>query len=271
VADNHKQYYFPRGELLKEKWETFRFMDEQLQSSLIRMLRNAGIEHKVAEDGTVLYLQEQPVEQFINQLVETVFPNNYYRTEISDPVKAERYRRFKKFAGTPFIEEIYGGRTYFVQELYEKLYCYRGIPTHISFILTDENLEPDKVTELLGVLPTFACLKDEPFTRPYALRRKDAVSPSSLKGWWELCSIPHLEANDINLHLEWLLKIVEPMAGKLKSLAEKSANKDFRALQIEIVRPKRSIGGVSLPGSMLERLGILCDRVDIRFWPDDYI
>jgi hypothetical protein len=263
---------------LKEKWDTFRFTNDQLQSSLIKAIREAGIEHKVAEDGTVLYSEEQSIEnskhsieRIIDQVVGTVFPTSYYRTAIPDRVKADRYRRFKKFSGTPLIEEIRGGESYFVQEIYEKLYLYKGIPTQVSYILADDGLEPEKVTELLGVSPTFACLKGEPFTRPFTFRNKKAAPPSSRTGWWELCSIPHINSNDENLHLEWLLTILEPVELVLKSLAEKIIDKDFRVLQVDIVRPEGSIGGLSLPGSMLARLSVLCDRVDIRFRPDDYI
>jgi hypothetical protein len=169
------------------------------------------------------------------------------------------------------IEEIHGGESYFVQEIYEKLYRYEGRPTHISFILTGDDLAPDKITMSLGISPTFTCLKGEPFTRPYSGKRKEVAPSFSRIGWWELCSLPNLEANDVNLHLEWLLKTVEPAASKLKSLAEESTGIDTRILQIKIVTPKRAIGGISLSGSMLERLSILCDRVDIRFWPDDYV
>ena len=143
---------------------TFRFADDQLQSSLIKAITAAGIQFTVTEDGAVRYSNDS-IEWAINEIVEAVFGNSYYRVEIADPIKAYRYRRFKKFRGTPFIEEIRDGSTFFVQKSFEKLLRHRGIPTHVSYVLSDKNLDPDKTTALLGIRPTFACRKGEPFTR----------------------------------------------------------------------------------------------------------
>ena len=190
---------------------------------------------------------------------------------MADPVKAHRYRRFKKFTGTPFIEETRDGNAYSVQKIFEKLYRYEGIPTHVSFVISDKNLDPDKTTTLLGIRPAFACREGEPFTRPYSLRRKGAAPAVSRTGWWELCSIPQIESNNAIVHLIWLLDMLRPIEPQLKSLAKASSNKDYRVLQISIVRPKGSMQGPSLYSPMLERLSLLHDRVDVWFKQDDYI
>ena len=255
---------------MAENQNTFRFTDEQLQSSLIKSITAAGIEFTVAEDGSIRYSKES-IEWAINDIVGAAFPGPYYRAEIADPIKASRYRRFKTFRGTPFIEEIRNGSSFFVQKLFEKLFRHKGIPTHVSYVLLDENLDPDKTTALLGIRPTFACRKGEPFTRPYSLRRKDVAPPPSYTGIWELCSIPQVESNDVIAHLNWLFDILDPIELKLRSLEKVFSNKDYRVLQISSVLPRRATQGLSLSSFQLGRLSVLCDRVDTWFMPDDYV
>lgn len=260
--------------MLKGSQHSFRFIEKQLQSALVKAISAAGIAFNIAGDGSILYsedLSERPVERFIDDVVETVFPDGYYRTAAADSVKANRYRRFKQFTGTPLIEEARDGNTYFVQKLFEKLYRCDGIPTHVSFTMWGKNLDSDKTTAILGISPSFACREGEPFTRPYSLRGKDIVSAQAPFGWWELCSIPQVESNDETVHLEWLLGLLNPIEPALTTLAEASSDTLYRVLQIAIVRPKGSQQGPSLYSPMLERLGVLCDRVDIWLEEDDYV
>jgi hypothetical protein len=256
---------------MTDNWQDFRFTDAELQSRLIRAVEEAGLLHKVEENGILLYPRGQPIEEFVNQIVESVFPTGYYRTDVADTAKAERYRRFTKRHGTTIVEEIRSGQTYFVQAHREKLFRHRSIPTHVSFAILRADLEPDKVSARLGIAPTFACRKGEPFARPYSGRRKDTPLRPSRTGWWELCSIPHLESNDIESHLTWLLDILEPVAAIIESIAGPPTAEGPRILQLLVVGPRGSTGAGSLSGSMLRRLSSLCDRLDVWLWPDDYV
>lgn len=255
-----------------DKPDTFRFIDQHLQTSLIEAVKAAGLDLQVANDGTILSPPENStdLELIIHKIIETVFPDGYYRAEITNDVKAARYRRFKQFNKTCLIEEISNGKTYFVQEQYEKLYRYRGMPTHISFNLVDKSLDPDRVTALLKLTPAFACHKGEPFKRNELWRRQDVPPRPSSQGWWELNSIPYVESNDLDLHLDWLIKTLQPAISALLQLSHESAEKDLRILQVDIMRPYR-VGGVTLSSQTLQQLGNLVDRMDIRFWPDDYL
>jgi len=255
---------------LREHYSTFRFTDDKLQSALINAIMLSEIEFHVTHDGSIIYSGDL-IERFIETIVESVFPDCYYRVEITDFFKAYRYRRFKQFKGTPYIEEMRDGITYFVQEMFEKRYRYCGIPTHVNFVLSDDNLDPDSTTAMLGICPIFACRKGEPFARPYTLRRKDSPPPASHTGWWELSSIPQVESNDVVEHLTWLLDRLNPIAFQLKRLAKEASNEAFRVIQIRSVRPQGSMQGPSLSHDMLERLSILCDRVDIWLHPDDFL
>ena len=256
---------------MKEKWETFRFTNDQLQSSLIKAIDEAGLVHKVREDGTILYTPEQSIEKFIEQIIDTVFTDSYYRADIPDKIMAERYRQFKKFNGTEFIEENRSGNTCFVQKGFEKLYRNRDVPTHISFILVDENLIPDRITEQLGITPTFSCIKGGHFTHPHSKRRKDAPPMVSRLGRWELCSIPEIESNEILTHIEWLLEKIEPISKVLQSFRAQLAKKDNVIIRLDIVISRNALGHVTLSSLMLNRLSKICDMLNTVFWPDDYI
>jgi len=241
-----------------------------LQSLLIKTISDSDVVVEVLDDGTIAYSRESSIENFIDDIVCSIFNQGWYRTEISNKILLERYKRFKKYNGTRFIEEIRNGKTYVVQETYEKVYRNDGIPTHVSFILADVDLDPAEVTALIRITPTFACQKDEPFLRPYSKRRKDAPIRLSHTGWWELCSLPNIESNNIMIHLEWLINVLRPLTSELKHFSQKSNTDEFRVLQISIVEPSR-YPGVSLPNSMLRELTDLADRIDINFWPDDFI
>ena len=84
---------------MKKSQLSFRFVENQLQSALVKAISAAGIEFDIAGDGSILYSDdssERPVERFIDDVVETVFPDGYYRIAVADSVKANRYRRFKQ-------------------------------------------------------------------------------------------------------------------------------------------------------------------------------
>ncbi|MBK9925746.1 MAG: DUF4279 domain-containing protein [Anaerolineales bacterium] len=255
---------------MQENREFFRFTDETLQSSLIKAISDSDVVIEVLDDGTVAYPPAHSIENFIDDIVCSVFNKGWYRTEISNQKLLGRYKRLKKHNGTRVIEEIRNGKTYVVQKTYEKIYRNAGIPTHGSFILADVDLDPAQVTALLRITPTFACKKDEPFLRPYSKRRKDAPIRLSHTGWWEVCSLPHVESNDIMIHLEWLTNLLGTLTLELKQFSQNLNTDDCRVLQISIVEPSR-YSGISLPSSMLTKLVNLTDRIDISFWPDDFI
>lgn len=258
---------------MKKHSVIFRFRDEQLQSYLINTIENAGLEYKVTDDGIAIYKEGKRIPNFVDKIADAVFPDGWYRAEIPNTATAKRYCRFTKYTGSSIIEEKYNDETWFIQKLTEKLYRCHGIPTHVSFIIAYEDLEPNTITRQLGISPTFACREGESFARPYTFARsyKGAPPLPSQEGLWELCSIPSIESNDVDLHLEWLLNKLEPVASKIKSLAKNTTNEDYRILQVDVVIEKQSIGGISLSDSSMNRLSLLCDRVDIRFWPDDFI
>ncbi len=253
---------------MSQEQHSFRFADPQLQARLITAIGNAGLSYEVTDDGTVMYPQDASIGEFIYPIVESVLPDSWYRVDL-DEATAERYRRFKKLRGTPLIEEIRDGKSEFLQSIPEKLFRSHGVPTNVSFVMSDESLDPSEITAALGISPTFACRKGEPFARPFQPRPKKDVPPRpSHDGWWELCSVPHVQSNEIEPHLEWLLGLLEPVASVITDLRKRSSSKDFRVLQMNVVRPF-GYSGASFSGAMLGRLSEIVDRMDVWPWRDD--
>lgn len=151
------------------------------------------------------------------------------------------------------------------------MYRNKEVPTNISFIMFDENLNPDRVTEQLGMKPTFSFAKGENFVHPHSKRRKDVPPLICHIGSWELCSFPEIESNEILDHIKWLFEKIEPISSELQSLRAQLAKKDNVIIKLHIVISRSDFGDLSLSNLMLNRLGKICDRLDTVFWPDDYI
>lgn len=256
--------------------ESFRFTDNQLQADLIQSLNSTGIRYRVKDDGSVLYSEDTEIDQYVERIIERVFPVNrrsgYYRTQIRDKKKAERYRNFKKRTGSKYIEEVWSGRSYFVQALFEKLYRHRDKPTHLSYCLRSPAFDPDEVTKQLELIPSCAVRKGEALDRPHlSFKRKGAPERLSDEGFWELCSIGHIESNDIILHFEWLLGLIEPRKQELSAIKANIVETDFAGLQTYIVEPRSEVYSTTLDNLILTRLNNHCDWINISFWPDDYL
>jgi len=156
--------------------EEYIFCDPTLQARLMEAVQAAGFSYEVTENGSILYDCGNRIDPCINDVIGSVF-DAYYCVEISDVAKAERYRRFTRMHGTKVIEYIHCGRNFFVQKLREeRLFRYRGTPTHASLVLQWDDLVPEDVMENLRIAPTFSYRKGEVFQRPTlsSWRRKDA-------------------------------------------------------------------------------------------------
>lgn len=255
-------------------WKSFRFVDDKLQLSLLKLLEEVNFGHSIAPDKTIHYSSDDylVVDTIIIQVFETVVGDAWYRADIADETKAERYRRFKRYTGTPFVEATHSGETWFVQPGFHKLYRHKTAPTRVCFILKAEDLNPTEVTDQIGLQPTYSCFKGEPFSRPYSGQNKKFARRSSLQGWWEMCSIPEISSNDVQLHLDWLFDKFEPVSSKIPGLKAKWTDIDsaFSLLQITIVKPSFVPPWVSISRSDLSKMGEIADRLDIDFMDDDF-
>jgi len=250
--------------------DSFRFADASLQHALIQHIRQGGHEVESLADGSVPYSTRYNLEDFVSEVVATVFPDTYYRTKITDDRLAERYRRFKSAVGTVFVEERRGGVVHFVQPIYEKLYRSNGIPTHVSLVLADPDLDPQLISETLGITPTYTCAKGQIFTPPTSRRRRDASPQLSSKGYWELSSVSAIESNDVEPHVAWLVDKLRPATAQLANLPDRLNPERMGVVHVEVVR--RDIGvHTYLPSSYLAQLARWSESVSVWELADDFV
>lgn len=235
----------------------FRFADSALQQALARALDEAGL----ATDGPITTAHERIIER----IVDAALPDGWYMATLDRPALAERYRRLKRRLGTPYVECTRDGQTTVYQPIREKIYRHGGMPTHAALIISGVALEPDAITALLGVGPSYACRAGQPFERPHSMRRPDAPAQPSRTGWWELSSAAHMAANDAQQHIAWLLAALP--AERIAALPADAE----RRIQIDVVAQQGAVGVASLSGPTLAALAARCDCIDIRLWPDDFV
>lgn len=253
-------------------WDRVRIGDRAAQSRLVRELQQDQLPHSVAEDGTILAPRGGEFKVRLDDLLDSVFPKGWYRAQIDDPAVAIRYRRFTRRHGTIIVDETIDGRQWFVQALREKIYRYRGMPTHASFLILRDDLEPEQLTEQLGLEPSFACRRGEPLVRPTSPRkRSSAPILPSWTGAWELASIPAVESNELQQHLDWLLELLEPVEHHLRGFAVPGSAQHGRVFDLSLVGPEGDVQSTDFNARTLKWMAKLCDRMTLRVWPDDYL
>jgi hypothetical protein len=250
-------------------WMSVQANNPTAQELLVRSAEEAGLLHRVAPDGSLMVPCGLDSQVFLAMLYGELFPDGWYRAEPGSPALAERYRRFTARHGTSIFEELSEGHHSFIQAQVEKLYRMNGRPTRVSFSILGDEIDPEALTDLFNISPTFAARKGEPFRHPHAPYplRPGVLPRPSRTGWWELCSIPEVMSNDIEIHLNWLLDQLEPIAERLSAFSS-SDIAEGRILTINIVR-WASYGGFYLEGEMLQRLAAICDGIRINLWTDD--
>ncbi|KAB8144455.1 DUF4279 domain-containing protein [Chloroflexia bacterium SDU3-3] len=204
----------------------FRFADSTLQQALARALDEAGL----ATDGPITPAHERIIERIVN----AALPDGWYMATLDRPALAERYRRLKRRLGTPYVECTRDGQTTIYQPIREKIYHHGGMPTHAALIISSAALEPDAITALLGVGPSYTCHQGQPFERPHSLRSTDVPVRPSHTSWWELSSAAHVASNDAQRHIAWLLAALP--AERMATLPAGTE----RIIQLDVVaRPAR--------------------------------
>ena len=250
--------------------DSFCFADASLQQALIRRIRDGGHEVEVLADGSVPYSPRYNLEYLIDEIVRIVFPDTYYRTKITNERLAQRYRRFKSSVGTAYIEERRRGEAHFVQPIYEKLYRYRGIPTHVSLVLADPDLDPRRLSETLAISPTYACAKGEIFTPPTKWQRRDVPPRVSSRGYWELSSVSVIESNDVEPHVAWLAEQLGPAMTKLADLPDRLKPEQIGVVHVNVVRRDTGVH-TYLPSQYLAQLAHWSKDVSVWELPDDFV
>jgi len=250
--------------------DSFCFPDATLQQALIRRIRDGGHEVEVLADGSVPYSPRYNLEDFIDEIVRIVFPDTHYRTKITNERLAQRYRGFKSSVGTAYIEERRRGEVHFVQSIYEKHYKSKGIPTHVSLVLADPDLDPQSMSEVLAISPTYVCAKGQIFAPPTSRRRRDARPQVSSRGYWEMSSVSVIESNDVEPHIAWLAEQLKPAMVKLALLPDRLAPERIGVVYVTVVRRDTGVH-TDLPSPDLAVLARWSKRVSVWELPDDFV
>lgn len=250
--------------------DSFCFVDASLQHALIQRIRQSGYEVELLADGSVGYSTRYNLEDFVSEIVAAVLPDTYYRTKITDGRLAARYRRFKSTVGTAFFEEQRRGETYFVQPIYEKLYKSQGIPTHASLVLADPGLDPQLMTDLLAITPTYACAKGQIFASPTGRRRPEALPKVSTRGYWELSSVSVIESNDVEPHVAWLAEQLMPATAKLAILPDGLKPERIGVVHVNVVRRDTGVH-TYLPSPYLAQLARWSKDISVWELSDDFV
>jgi hypothetical protein len=109
--------------------------------------------------------------------------------------------------------------------------------------LQADDLDPDQVTKSLGVTPSEAFRRGDPFGRG-GLRRRH--------GHRALCSEGRVASNDLGEHIAWLLDLVEPASDALARLRSQGVDADvFCYLE------SRAQGGPEFSPTLKGRLALL--------------
>ena len=128
-------------------------------------------------------------------------------------------------------------------------------PTRIyaTFILRGKELDPQKVTEQLGILPSRSFKRGDN-------RTEQKKWPH---GFWGLTSDDRINSTDLTLHIGWVLDQIEPGRQKIRELInEKKFDAELSCLWIF----PTSHNGLSISSDLLERIASLSLKLNLDIY-----
>ena len=115
---------------------------------------------------------------------------------------------------------------------------------YATFILRGKELDPQAVTELLGITPSRSFKRGD-------IRTEQKKWPH---GFWGLTSDERIQSPDLALHIEWVISQIEPNKEMLVELIN-GKNIDAEISCFWILPKSRE--GLSLSSELLERIAAL--------------
>ncbi len=131
--------------------------------------------------------------------------------------------------------------------------------THASFGLKSESLDPQLITDLLGIRPVIAWRKGDVCHAASGPRVRDS-------GIWRVDTLNAVELSEIEPHVCFLLSLLEPRAKEIIAIQER-ANADSAI--VLWWNGSCATDGYSLSAPLLARLAVLCNRLDFTFRHED--
>ena len=126
---------------------------------------------------------------------------------------------------------------------------------HATFRIMGETLDPDEVTRLLGIEPSFARRKGDKFGNP-----KRPVT--SRTGIWALESEKSVISSDLELHLDFLLSSLGSKASILRKLVQEGLEADIFCFWMS----GTGRGGPMLGADTIRRIADLGVILDFDFY-----
>lgn len=81
---------------------------------------------------------------------------------------------------------------------------------YIRFFIKGEDIDPDEISHMLGIIPAYKYKRGDLHGKNNQMVRK--------KGLWSISSSENVDSSDLQLHIEWLLALLEPVKIQLKSI-----------------------------------------------------
>lgn len=81
---------------------------------------------------------------------------------------------------------------------------------YIRFFIRGNDIDPDEISHILGILPEYKYKRGDLHGKNNQMVRK--------KGLWSISSSEKVVSPDLQLHIEWLLALLEPLKRQLESV-----------------------------------------------------
>ena len=120
------------------------------------------------------------------------------------------------------------------------------IPARVyaTFILRGKDLDPQDVTERMSIIPS----------RSFKRGDRRTVKKKWPHGFWALTSDGHIDSTDLSLHLDWLVKQLEPSNSSIQEIIHDS---DFKAEISCLWISPEDHNGLILPSQLISKIAEL--------------
>lgn len=81
---------------------------------------------------------------------------------------------------------------------------------YIRFFIRGENIDPDEISHILGIIPSYKYKRGDLHGKNNQMVRK--------KGLWSITSDEKVDLSDLQVHIDWLLDLLEPVKNQLNSI-----------------------------------------------------
>jgi hypothetical protein len=128
--------------------------------------------------------------------------------------------------------------------------------TYARLLIYHDDLNPDQITGLLDIQPTYSQVTGKTITRPSGKRFTPPI------GLWSLSTEGEVDSRDVRRHLDWIL---DRLAGKDEALKRLQAEGHRMQVSCYWVSAEGQ-GGPTLSPAIMRRLG----ELEVELWFDFY-